>query len=53
MEIYNENAYDLFEDRHLETSFDKWTKVKIILNRLHFTKMILGSLKLKICQFMK
>lgn len=27
MEIYNENAYDLFEDRHLETSFDKWTKV--------------------------
>jgi kinesin family protein 6/9 len=27
MEIYNENAYDLLENRHIETPFEQWNKV--------------------------
>lgn len=27
MEIYNENAYDLLEKRHLETPLEQWNKV--------------------------
>lgn len=29
MEIYNENAYDLLEKRHLETPLEQWNKVRI------------------------
>ena len=27
IEIYNQSAYDLLDERHAETSFDSWTKV--------------------------
>jgi kinesin family member 6/9 len=27
MEIYNENAYDLLEKKHLELSMEQWNKV--------------------------
>lgn len=33
IEIYNENAYDLLNERHNETNFDQWTKVSIFLLR--------------------
>ncbi len=30
MEIYNENAYDLLDRRHLETPLENWSKVIIM-----------------------
>lgn len=27
MEIYNENAYDLLDHKHLETPLESWNKV--------------------------
>lgn len=27
IEIYNESAYDLLEESHSDSNFDKWTKV--------------------------
>ena len=31
MEIYNENAYDLLDKKHIELSMENWNKVKIYL----------------------
>lgn len=33
IEIYNESAYDLLEENHSDSNFDKWTKVPPALPR--------------------
>jgi kinesin family protein 6/9 len=40
MEIYNENAYDILEDKHLTTPIESWTKVG-------FQEDDFGNIKLK------
>jgi kinesin family protein 6/9 len=32
MEIYNENAYDLLDKKHLELPIEQWNKVKLTPN---------------------
>ena len=29
LEIYNENAYDLLDKKHLETPMENWNKIQI------------------------
>ena len=33
IEIYNENAYDLLDQRHTDGSLDQWTKVSLFAYR--------------------
>lgn len=30
MEIYNENAYDLLDHRHLDTPLETWNKINLM-----------------------
>lgn len=34
MEIYNENAYDLLDSTHLDSSFEKWEKVNFFFDEV-------------------
>ena len=34
MEIYNENAYDLLDKKHLELPLEQWSKVKNIKKKV-------------------
>jgi kinesin family protein 6/9 len=47
MEIYNENAYDLLENKHIELPFEQWSKVQNSVRQVSFYEDDEGSVQTK------